>query len=84
MTEFEKGQAIAWHLSHMSQKAIAKGLNRDRKTIRILIENFEAKKSLLRRVGSGRPRATTKREDRRILLAQKYKWNTSAREIKKD
>jgi transposase len=84
MTDFEKGQAIAWRKAERSYRAIGNELNRSQATILNLVNNFMEKKVISRRIGSGRRRATTKREDRRMLLAQRSNWALSASAIRRD
>jgi transposase len=75
LSQFEKGQIIALWDQKLSKKEIAKKLKRARSTIRSVIERFDTSNSTERKKGSGRPRKTTKAQDRiikRIALKKRF------------
>ena len=67
MTEVEKGIAIGMYKLDTSTNQIAKKLNRGKKTIRVLLNRYIATQDVSRKPGSGRPRKTNVRGDRRIV-----------------
>ena len=65
MSDFEKGQALAW-IGVYSKSTIAAKLGRDIRTIQRLFSKVKETGSHGRKPGSGRPRKTTPRDDRHI------------------
>lgn len=84
LTDFEKGQIVAWNASGYSMRAIGEHLGRDHSTISKFLKKVENSGSISRLSGSGRPRATTEREDRLILKMQKKDWSISSPNIKSE
>lgn len=78
LSEFEKGQAVAWSQSNISKKEIAKRLNRSPNCIRKLLKKYNATGTSSRKFGSGRKRKTSSQDDRQIIrLLQKNRFITS-------
>ena len=71
ITDVEKGIAIGMHEMGSSLNSIAKRLRRDKKTIRELLRKYNTTQDVSRRPGSGRPRKTSERDDRRIARETK-------------
>ena len=84
LTDFEQGQVIALKQQKMSNRAIAKRLGRTEGTIRYFLKKYDEIGAPGRREGSGRPRATTEREDRRIVRAVKCDRRTSVKVIREE
>ena len=82
LTDFEQGQVIALKQQKMSNRAITKRLGRTEGTIRCFLKKYDEIGAPGRREGSGRPRATTEREDRRIVRAVKCDRRTSVKVIR--
>ena len=66
MTIFEKGKAIGMYEKKASTREIVKHLNRFPSSISRLILKYREKVTVERVIGSGRPRKTTPKLDRRI------------------
>ena len=81
LTLFECGQAIAWK-GILSIETIAKKLDRDPTTISRLFQRYEKTGTHQRKSGSGRPRKTTPREDRRIVREAQSNRRASSRSLK--
>ena len=84
LTDFEQGQVIALEQQKMSNRAIAKRLERTEGTIRYFLKKYDEIGAPGRREGSGRPRATTEREDRRIVRSVKCDRRTSVKVIREE
>jgi IS30 family transposase len=82
LTDFEKGQIIAWRDSGETYRKIAERLGRSSQTIADFVKKHEATNDVSRLSGSGRKRKTDDRVDRRILREQKKDWGVTAGEIK--
>lgn len=82
LTDLEKGQFLAWSEAGVTNRKIARRLDRDHETINKLSKKYKQNNSTDRLLGSGRPRITTARDDRRILIEQKKHWGVTAGEIK--
>jgi IS30 family transposase len=67
LTEAQKASIITSHSYGTSSRQIALQLKRHHSTIDLVIDKYQATQSVERIVGSGRPRKTTKKEDRRIV-----------------
>ena len=69
LTDFEKGQIIAWREEKISIRQISKKLRRnpDPSTVSRFLKRFEETNSYQRKKGSGRKRKTTSRDDRAIV-----------------
>ena len=74
LTEFEKGQIVAWHESGYT----------DHTTIRRFLFKYCLTGSFKRKEGSGRRRKTTAREDRLIIREVRKKRKITAAEIKRN
>ncbi len=73
----EKGKIDAWHESGETITAIANRLHRTYNCI----SNYLKRKIVARNAGSGRPRKTTTRQDRTILINAKRNCRKNAQEI---
>lgn len=82
LTEFDKGQIIAWNELNLSSRTISNKLDRDHSTIIKFLKKFKLTKSHLRASGSERKRETTKRDDSHIITYALRHPNESAAEIK--
>ena len=78
LTDFEKGQIIAWNEKGMSCRQIAKKLKRNHTCISRFVKRFTATKEYSRRPGTGRKRKTTDRDDRYIVRQALKKRRISA------
>ncbi|KAJ4450221.1 hypothetical protein ANN_01628 [Periplaneta americana] len=67
LMEFERGRIIGMRKAGWSYRRIASHLCRSDHTFRTCWDQWMREGTRTRRVGSGRPRLTTRREDRRIL-----------------
>ena len=84
LTEFEKGQIVAWHESGYTDHEIGKKLNRWCTTIRRFLFKYYLTGSFKRKEGSGRRRKTTAREDRLIIREVRKNRKITAAEIKRN
>jgi transposase len=82
LTNFEKGQIIAWQDSGETYREIAERLGRSPQTIADFVKKYEATNDISRLPGSGRKRVTSDKLDKRILKEQKKGWGVNAGEIK--
>ena len=73
LSPVEKGRLIGYFESGMSQRQIARTLNRSFQTVNLWIQRFqnEGVQGLTMRARSGRPRVTTVDEDMAIITASK-------------
>ena len=73
LSPVEKGRFIGYFESGMSQRQIARTLNRSFQTVNLWIQRFqnEGVQGLTTRSRSGRPRVTTVDEDMAIITASK-------------
>jgi DDE superfamily endonuclease/transposase len=83
LSEFELGKISAFKQSGLGFKKIANNLKRPLSTIKNALKRMKKHKSYLRQKGSGRPRKTTKREDRRIVRVETNNCFESAFKIGK-
>lgn len=81
MTDFELGQIVALHDVGWSMRQIAKKMGRTHPCIMKFLKKYKARGTCTRVVGSGRPRLTTPRDDRRFVAIARAKRNISARHI---
>jgi transposase len=84
LSDFEKGQTIAYHDEGCSTKCISTKMGRDKHTIRRLICLHKNGDSLDRKEGSGRKRKTSAQMDRAILREVKKNRFISARTIQNE
>ena len=66
LTQFQKGQIIAWWKSKVSKREIGKRLSKSDRTIRYFIKQYETRGTSERKIGSGRLRKTSLSEDKLI------------------
>ena len=73
LSPVEKGRLIGYFESGMSQRQIARTLNRSFQTVNLWIQRLqnEGVQGLTTRARSGRPRVTTVDEDMAIITASK-------------
>jgi transposase len=76
-----KGKIVAFFEDGKSQRQIAEIVKVPRETVRDIIKLYKETKDIKRRVGSGRKRKTTKREDRTIVQMSRTNPFMSAQEI---
>jgi transposase len=81
LSEFEKGQIIAWRQQNLSLRAIATRLQRSPETIRAVIRKYDEIGFCGRLPGSGRKRKTSDRDDRAIVREVKKNRRITAHEI---
>jgi len=84
LSEIMKGKILALNSQNLSNRAISHEIGCDESTVRRFLKKFRETNSVSRTPGSGRPRATTLREDRlvpRIQLRDRFK---TAREVKRE
>lgn len=81
LSEFEKGQIIAWRQQNLTFRDIASRLKRSPETVRALTRKYLQTGSTARRPGSGRKRKTSDRDDRAIVREVKKRRKVTAREI---
>ncbi len=67
LSKFEKGQIVAWAKEHVASMEIALRLERNESSLRVFLKKYRASGSYERAKGSGRPRKTTKGDDRYIV-----------------
>lgn len=84
LSEFEKGQILAFDTSGKCPKEIAKHLGRDKSTVTRFLRRYRTTGKIERRPGSGRPRITTPQDDRHIKLLVTRDRRTPAKAIKQD
>jgi transposase len=82
LTNFEKGQIIAWQDSGETYREIAERLGRSPQTIADFVKKYESTNDISRLPGSGRKRVTSDKLDKRILKEQKKGWGVNAGKIK--
>lgn len=78
----DKGAIVALHNSGTPLNEIADTVGCHRETVQRWIRRYEEVGDVKRRVGSGRPRKTTQREDMRLLASIRAKPITTLQEIK--
>jgi transposase len=83
LSEFELGKISAFHKCSLGYKKIAKELKRPVATIQKALNRMKKRNTYKRKSGSGRPRKTTKREDRHIVRVAATNCFDSASEIGK-
>ena len=83
LTDIEKDQILAWNSSGDSLQTIDERLEQSPQTMSDFIKKYDSTNSTSRRSGSGRPRATTAREDRFILIQQNRDLGISSPNIKR-
>ncbi len=67
LSKFEKGQIIAWAKEDVACREIARRLKRKESSFRVFLKKYWAPGSYERAEGSGRPRKSTKGDDRYIV-----------------
>jgi len=73
----------AYHLLK-SYRAVERMMNRDHKTIRLIMKKYNENPAMHRRPGSGRPRKTTPKHDRLIVRCMKRDRSITGDQIKRD
>ncbi len=84
LSDFEKGQIVAYRDCNLSYSKISKKINRAVSTISGFFLQYQKDGRIERKSGSGRKRMTTELEDRDILIAAKRRRKITAKEIKKE
>lgn len=84
LDDFQKGRIIGQWKSGIAKKEIARRLKKDVRTIRNHIKIYQKTGSCSRKIGSGRPKITTAREDRLIVRKALKSRDSSSSSIKKD
>ncbi len=64
LSKFENGQIVAWAKEDVACREIARRLKRNESSLRVFLKKYRASESDERAKGSGRPRKTTKGDDR--------------------
>ena len=82
LTEFERGRVIGLREGGFSFRNIAERLGRNVSTVHDCWQQWSREGATSRRPGSGRPCATTEREDRRIRRMAVAHRTASAAEIR--
>ena len=82
LSEFEKGQIVAYDDCGLSLREIGRKLGRDHGGIGKFLKKYKETGNHLRQRGSGRKRATTASEDKKIIRAAKRRRTITAKEIK--
>ena len=67
LTDFQKDKALALWEQGISNRKIGKSLKTSEATIRNLIKKWKTTGSYQRKIGFGRPRKTTARQDREMV-----------------
>lgn len=83
-SDFDKGRIISYLEAGKSGRYIARKLGRGHAAIAVFIKKFKATRVVHRKKGSGRPRVTTKREDRAIVRTMLPNRRVSTRKIIQD
>jgi DNA-directed RNA polymerase I, II, and III subunit RPABC1 len=84
LSEAEKGRVVGLCQALGNISEVRRLTRYAKGTIRYLKDRFEASESIARKVGSGRKRKTTSREDRLIAIAVKRDRSSSGNSIRKD
>jgi len=84
LTDFEKGQIVAYRDCGLTYDQISKKINRPASTISGFYAQFQKDGRIERKQGSGRKRKTTELEDRDILITAKKRRKITAKEIKNE
>jgi transposase len=82
LTEFERGRIIGLREGGFSFREIAERLSRNASTVHECWQQWSREGTASRRPGSGRPRSTTEREDRRVRRMAVASRTASAAEIR--
>lgn len=81
LNDLEKGQVIAYSKEGQSIRYMARQMGRARATISAFKKKYEQTGELGRKKGSGRPRKTTKRQDRNVIREMLKNRKVTAKEI---
>ena len=84
LDDFQKGRIIGQCEGGVPKKEIARRLKKDVRTIRNHIKRYQKKGSCSRKIGSGRPKITTARQDRLIVRNALKSRSSSSSSIKND
>ena len=84
LDDFQKGRIIGQWEGGVPKKEIARRLKKDVRTIRNHIKRYQKKGSCSRKIGSGRPKITTARQDRLIVRNALKSRSSSPSSIKYD
>ncbi len=84
LSDFEKGQIVAFKICGWSHSRIAKQLNRGKSSITGFLKRYKERDDYKRKNGSGRKRLTTDEEDKAIIRIAKKRRTVSAKKIKID
>ncbi|GBO24776.1 hypothetical protein AVEN_88794-1 [Araneus ventricosus] len=82
LTEFEKGRVVGQREGGFSSRDIAERLSRNVSTVHDCWQQWSRECTASRRPGSGRPRGTTERKDRRVQRMAVAHRTASAAEIR--
>lgn len=82
LDDFQKGRIIGQWESGVPKKEIARILKKDIRTVRSHIKKYQKTGSCSRKIGSGRPKKTTAREDRLIVRNTLQSRKSSSSSIK--
>ncbi|ETN97406.1 hypothetical protein RFI_40123 [Reticulomyxa filosa] len=83
LTPFELGKIVAYKECGLSIAEIARRMSRCKATISYALQRIESRGTHERKVGSGRPKKTTNREDRRIVRTARRLRFSSANAIRR-
>ena len=84
VSDLEKGQIIAYNQMGYSIREIAEEIGRGKSTVNRWVLKYEETGETGRKKGSGRPRKTTKRFDRRLVRHMKPNRKITSRKIISD
>ena len=82
LSALDQGRALGWLQDGISAREVGRRLGVSDSVIRRLRERFQATGSAEERARSGRPRATSRRDDRSIVLAALRNRTSTARTLR--
>jgi transposase len=82
LSDFEKGQIVAFSQSGVSNRLIASKINRSHTSINKFLKSYNNSGNYERKKGSGRKRKTSKVEDTKIISKAKKNIKLSAKKIR--